>query len=1083
MNKKISITVLLLLASLVSWGQISPLGIPFHRQYTPEEYKGSETNWSVASDDLGLMYFGNEGMILEYDGHEWRDIPVKDDNIQSLCNGSGNIYFGGTRSFGVIKTNALGNHYAFYLSERLGSNVEVNNIWKTYCIDKKIFFCSLKRIFIYDPKEDVIQMVELPKNSFLAFVVNSQLVVGNWEQGLLKLTGNKVELAEGGGYFKKKDIFSVLPYDADRWLIATNLDGLYLYNPNDGKAEVFEPTQEAKQTNKFLKDNNFYTGAIVNDSTYALGTFGGTLLMNKQGRIVTLINKKYGLSSEETTGLMVRPSSPQSMQLWLTLVLGIANVDYPSVTAHFADESGLFGNVQTLKRYNGILYVGTIRGLYTLRFNAFGLPEFVQIKEVEGQVNNLLVVKEKNKDVLLVGSNLYLYKITNGKIDRFNSVDALTYKFVKPKFSNKVVYVVSERSLKRLVLVNGEWHLDNNWHSINEYCEDIQDLPDGKLLCKTKHGLFIVDSSGVYTPIIDREGLKSRIVEVANQVYVISDTSSQIIANDKLLPTRNLDSAFQMPSQKIQEVFQLKKDLLLLVLKEQYDVSYALARKTSTGWNIDTHVAGRVPSMSNPEVILDNDSTTIWIGGSKGLFSLDLRNMGNMPKSKISTLIRSISLKEDSLLYNGSYDPIINTILDINTDGHFLINKSISFKYNYLSFVVALPFYEDEQKTQYSYKLDGFDRGWSRWTNDNKKSYPNLSEGTYKFWVKARNVYGEESIPACVEFEILPPWYRTIIAFILYFIVAILFVYAVVRFYTRKLEEDKKRLEQTVKERTAEVVRQKDEILDKNLEIEKKNKDITDSIRYAKRIQTAVLPNKQSSPNLEYFIYFKPRDIVSGDFYWVYHFDAQNVVIVAAVDCTGHGVPGAFMSMLGVAFLNEIASDPAIKHTDEILNVLRDFVIRSLNQTGKEGESKDGMDIAIARIDLQTSMLEFSGANNPLFLIRDGELQEYLPDKMPIGIHIKAEEPFTRHEIKLQEGDLMYLFSDGFSDQFGGPDIRKYMKRQLKEYLLKICHQPMDQQQRLIEEESIRWMGDLEQIDDQLIIGLRFTSNNKKRQL
>lgn len=1081
MSKKVTITVLSLLVSLVSWGQISPLGIPFNRQYTPEEYKGTESNWSVASDDLGLMYFGNEGMILEYDGHEWRDIPVQDDNIQSLCNANGHIYFGGTRSFGVLKTDALGNHYAFYLSERLGSNVEVNNIWKTYYFKGKVFFCSLKRIFIYDFKEDVIQMVELPKNSFLAFVVNNQLIVGNWEQGLLKFDGNKVVPVEGGDYFKNKDVFSILPYDTNKWLIATSLDGLFIYDTQTGKTAVFEPTPEARQTNKFLKDNNCYTGTVVNDSTFALGTLGGTVIMNKMGQIVTLITKKYGLSSEETTGLMVRPSSSQSNQLWLTLVLGIARVDYPSVTAHFSDESGLFGYVQTVKRYNGTLYVGTIRGLFKLQFDGSGIPEFAQVKEVEGQVNNLVVVKEGGREVLLVGSNMYIYKISGEKIGRFNSADALTYKFVKPQFSDNVVYVVSERSLKRLILVNGEWRLDNKWRSINEFCEAIHDLADGKLLCLTKHGLFVVDTSGAYTPIVKREGLKVRIVGVGNEVFVVNDTTSFIIDKDKMRPSKVLDSTFHIPSKKIQEIFPLSKEMLLLVLKEQNDVSYALAKKSATGWSLDTHVAGRVPSMFNPEAILDNDSTTVWIGGAKGLFSLNFNCIGKMQKSKISTLIRSISLREDSLLFNGSFDPDVNTTLSLNASRHFVINNSLSFKYNYLSFVVALPFYEEEQKTQFSYYLEGFDKGWSRWTEENKKSYPNLSEGNYKFWVKAKNVYGDEATPTCVEFEILPPWYRTSLAYILYFLLSIVFVYAVVRFYTRKLEEDKKRLEQTVKERTAEVVRQKDEILEKNLEIEKKNKDITDSIRYAKRIQTAVLPNKQSSSNLEYFIYFKPRDIVSGDFYWVYHFDAQNVVIAAAVDCTGHGVPGAFMSMLGVAFLNEIASDPSIKHTDEILNVLRDFVIRSLNQTGKEGESKDGMDIAIARIDLKTGMLEFSGANNPLFLIRKGELIEFPPDKMPIGIHIKAEEPFTRHEVVLEEGDLMYLFSDGFSDQFGGPEMRKYMKKQLKDYLLRISQQPMDQQQRLIEEESARWMGDLEQIDDQLIIGLRYMTSKEKK--
>lgn len=178
--------------------------------------------------------------------------------------------------------------------------------------------------------------------------------------------------------------------------------------------------------------------------------------------------------------------------------------------------------------------------------------------------------------------------------------------------------------------------------------------------------------------------------------------------------------------------------------------------------------------------------------------------------------------------------------------------------------------------------------------------------------------------------------------------------------------------------------------------------------------------------------------------------------------------------MLGVAFLNEIASDPAIQHTDEILNVLRDFVIRSLNQTGKEGENKDGMDIGIVRIDLKSGMLEFSGANNPLFLIRDNELMEFKPDKMPIGIHVRKDLPFTRHEIQLQENDILYLFSDGFADQFGGEDKRKYMKKQLKEFLLTIHQEPINQQLESIECESSRWMGDLEQIDDQLIVGFRY---------
>lgn len=1059
--------------------QISPLGIPFSKQYLPEEYKNAESNWSLTSDDNGIMYFGNERAILEYDGKEWRSIVVDDERIQSLVCLNNCVYFGGNQSFGVIKIDALGKHYPQYLSARFGSGKEINTIWKTYALAGKIYFCSLKVVFVYNPSDDSIQTIDLPKNSFLAFVVDNQLVFGNWEQGLFKIKGNQVYPLSGGNFFKEKDVFAVLPYNTSTWLVGTSVDGLFLYDLITGKTKIFDGSASAKSVNAFLKTNNFYSAALINDSTYSLGTLGGAIIINKKGEILSLISKKYGLTNEETTNQLVAPSSAQSKSIWLTLTLGVARVDYPSITSRFADESGLLGNVMAIRRYNNDLYVGTIRGLYKLRFNNFGLPEFIQIDQIKGQVNTLMVTQEKGKDVLLVGSTQDIYRINGSRISAFGSVDALTYRFLKPRAGKSVIYAVSERSLKRLVNDNGVWRLDNSWESINDYCKELIDLKDGSLLGRTKNGLFLIEPSGGNKKIAERTGIQGRILEVEGNVYIVSDSVSLKYSNGNLAATTEIDSIFRIPAKKILSVSTLSKDRLLLVVKDQTEFKYFLATRGKNGWLLNNQIGGRVPSMNTPEIFQDMDGSTVWIGGLKGLFSLNLNLLGKLPNASFKTLIRSITLAEDSLLYYGNFDASTNKQISINADGALMLNSSLDFKFNYITFTVAAPFFEEEAKIQYSYYLEGFDRGYLKWTSENRKSYPNLSEGSYKFWAKARNIYGEETKPTCFVFEIFPPWYRTTLAFIMYVLLGLFGIYLIVRFYTRKLEEDKKRLEQIVKERTAEVVMQKDEIVYKNLEIEKKNKDITDSIRYAKRIQTAVLPNKQSSPKLEYFIFFKPRDIVSGDFYWIYHFEAQNVVIAAAVDCTGHGVPGAFMSMLGVAFLNEIASDPAVQHTDEILNVLRDFVIRSLNQTGKEGENKDGMDIGIVRIDLKSGLLEFSGANNPLFLIRNNELMEFKPDKMPIGIHVREEAPFTRHEIQLQENDVMYLFTDGFPDQFGGDDKRKYMKKRLKEFLLTIHMVPITQQLEMFEGESTNWMGNLEQIDDQLIIGIRYVNSDK----
>lgn len=264
------------------------------------------------------------------------------------------------------------------------------------------------------------------------------------------------------------------------------------------------------------------------------------------------------------------------------------------------------------------------------------------------------------------------------------------------------------------------------------------------------------------------------------------------------------------------------------------------------------------------------------------------------------------------------------------------------------------------------------------------------------------------------------------------------------------------------------------ELLEKqNHEIEKQKEEITDSIIYAKRIQNAILPSSDLANEIlpEHFILFRPRDIVSGDYYWMHK--VGNKVIMVAADCTGHGVPGVFMSMLGVSFLNEIVNKNNIHQPHLILNNLRAAVKKTLGQTGKDGEAKDGMDIALCVLDIDTMILEYAGAYNPLYLYRNGELLETKADKMPIGIYIREKESFTNHEIQLQKGDTFYIFSDGFADQFGGPDGRKFKSKPFKRLLGEIQTMNMaDQKTRLIRIFD-DWRGEIDQIDDVIILGIR----------
>ena len=259
-------------------------------------------------------------------------------------------------------------------------------------------------------------------------------------------------------------------------------------------------------------------------------------------------------------------------------------------------------------------------------------------------------------------------------------------------------------------------------------------------------------------------------------------------------------------------------------------------------------------------------------------------------------------------------------------------------------------------------------------------------------------------------------------------------------------------------------------------EAEKHRKELTDSIQYASYIQSALLPSKEIFNHLlpENFIFFKPRDIVSGDFYWISKF--RNCVIIAAADCTGHGVPGAFMSMLGISFLNEIVGKGCFSSASSILNQLRERVMKTMHQTGDRKEQKDGMDITLCILDFEKKQAQYAGANNPFYLVRDGNLIEIKGDRMPIGINIVEERSFTNHIIELEEGDMIYLITDGYPDQFGGSNERKFKYKPFKDILSQIYSLQMTEQVLVLDDELHKWMGNVKQIDDILILGFRYLS-------
>ncbi len=287
-----------------------------------------------------------------------------------------------------------------------------------------------------------------------------------------------------------------------------------------------------------------------------------------------------------------------------------------------------------------------------------------------------------------------------------------------------------------------------------------------------------------------------------------------------------------------------------------------------------------------------------------------------------------------------------------------------------------------------------------------------------------------------------------------------------------KMKQSKKFAEQM--QVVAEMAQE--ELLQQKDIIEHKNKDITDSINYAMRIQTSVLPQMAGLQSFfeSHFVLYKPKDIVSGDFYW--KAVVENKMVFAVADCTGHGVPGAFMSMLGSAFLNDIVSKEYITHTGVILRRLRKEVIRVLGADSQGQKHRDGMDMAIICYNKESQSLQFSGANRPLYLIRNGGLMEYKGDKMPIGLYERMDK-FSHIDIEVQAGDVLYLFSDGFVDQFGGEKGKKFMTGKFKELLLSLSHLSMSEQETVLLQTLQQWTHPqnqpYEQVDDITVVGLK----------
>ena len=465
-------------------------------------------------------------------------------------------------------------------------------------------------------------------------------------------------------------------------------------------------------------------------------------------------------------------------------------------------------------------------------------------------------------------------------------------------------------------------------------------------------------------------------------------------------------------------------------------------------------------------VCLDSKNR-LWWGSGKSLTMLDMNKFELATKPPVVNM-NSVEINEQFIDYRLITDSSANDIAfsGVKEYKNYPLNLELPYQKNHLTFhFTAIDWYAPH-KIQYSYLMDGLNINWSRPSNEAKADYRNLPYGTYTFKLIAIGASGEWSEPFEYEFTIHAPWWHTWGARTGYAVAVLMLIFGFVRSRTAKLKARQKELEEEVDIATKEIREQKKVV-------ELAHKEITDSINYAERIQRSFLATDELLNNnlKDYFVFFQPKDVVSGDFYWAGKLKNGNFAMVNA-DSTGHGVPGAIMSILNISSIEEAVKEGSTA-PQEIFNKTRKFIIERLKKDGSPEGGKDGMDASIICFDFEKNKFKYTAALNPIWIIRDGKLIEIKPERMPIGKHYKDNTPFVGGEFEMQKEDQIYTLTDGFHDQFGGPKGKKFMIKKMREYVLSISNLTMEEQHQKINEAFTNWKGEMEQVDDVCVIGVR----------
>jgi len=1071
-------------------------GSPLLTHYT-ESRNIENQSWAIAQDDDRVMHFANRKGILLFDGVDWTTLKLPTIPYAMQKNPfDGRIYIGGENKFGYIGKDGSGAYRFISLSDDSSATGTITRIIFDGLAAWFYSEQSISRFNLQTNRMD-LRLDSRPGFPFSGmFVTPESTFINVFNKGLYRLESDTLFPLVTGYLTEKTEILFSLPYNSNLVLVGLGNSALRLF---DGIKYYDYPVKDEG----YLEENILSEGIALGDSAYAFSTLeGGAIVVGKSSRkVLFTINNQNDLPDDEVFAL----GSDNTGGLWLSHQYGLARADLKLPVANYRIFPGLIGNLSSALKFNNELYVATSEGVFFLsEVRSYDEKEIlVKTRRYETPASEN-VPEDKPQEAINTRKNIFT-RIFGRKTDQVEPVPD-----VKPSRPVQTVKYTSKK-VSTLKAIN---YLYRKVEGLNEKCRQLVSTPYG-ILAATNKGLYLINDhkAGLVTPdryinhiswreidgayfIAAADGYFSVKMENGKWISEIPDPGflnpvySVIPDKEKGIWLGGDNIVYKVTAAASDGADAIKTWLVETNFPERYtlgmhedsvflfsETGVYLFNRTDDRFNI--YYPGLSAGTENPEFYYPLSNRHLAMVNDKWIEygSSDILNNTELALLKIFDNVVSVIVEQDNLwviegdnrLYgidrkkSAVIDPLTDVyIKSISNDEGTLFNlDDVKFNRgdNVISFNIVAPGYLKQNTTLYQYYINKIMPEWSPWSVRTNYIETITKPGDYLLQVRAMDIWGNVGEPESVKFTITAPFTRTFLFYLIIGLLLLLLVIFIVHLRERQLSNKNKLLEEKVRERTSE--------------IEAKKMEITSSIEYAGRIQKAILPVEDHFREsfADYFILYKPRDIVSGDFYWIGEDDKSIFFTVA--DCTGHGVPGAFMSTMGISTLHEIIANNRNLQANKVLNLLRNKIVKALHQTGKTGEMADGMDIAFCILSKDRKTMQFSGAFNPLIIVQGGELREYKGDRMPIGIHHGKENIFTNYKIDVNRGDTIFLFSDGFASQFGGPDGAKYKKANFKDLLAKIYYKPMIEQRNILEMELENWKGTTNQIDDVTILGLR----------